>query len=52
MWAAWGAGDRKGAIAAIPTRVIDDLIPRGTLAELKARVQLYLDRGIDTAFLR
>jgi probable F420-dependent oxidoreductase len=51
MWAAWGAGDRKGAVAAIPTRVMDDLIPRGSLAELKARIQLYLDRGIDTAFL-
>ncbi len=51
MWAAWGAGDRKGAVAAIPTRVMDDLIPCGTLAELKARIQLYLDRGIDTAFL-
>jgi hypothetical protein len=31
--------------------VMDDLIPRGTLAELKVRIQLYLDRGIDTAFL-
>jgi alkanesulfonate monooxygenase SsuD/methylene tetrahydromethanopterin reductase-like flavin-dependent oxidoreductase (luciferase family) len=51
MWAAWGAGDRKAAVAAIPTRVMDDLIPRGSLAELKARIQLYLDRGIDTAFL-
>ena len=51
MWAAWGAGDRKGAVAAIPTRVMDDLIPCGSLAELKARIQLYLDRGIDTAFL-
>ena len=51
MWAAWGAGDRKGAVAAVPTRVMDDLVPRGSLAELKARIQLYLDRGIDTAFL-
>jgi hypothetical protein len=51
MWAAWGAGDRKGAVAAIPTRVMDDLIPCGSLAELKTRIQLYLDRGIDTAFL-
>jgi hypothetical protein len=30
---------------------MDDLIPRGSLAELKARIQVYLDRGIDTAFL-
>ena len=51
MWAAWGAGDRRGAVAAIPTEVMDDLMPRGDLAALKARIQRYLDRGIDTAFL-
>ena len=51
MWAAWGGGDRKGAVAAIPEQVMDDLIPRGSLSELKARIQRYLDRGIDTAFL-
>jgi probable F420-dependent oxidoreductase len=51
MWRAWGAGDRRGAVAAIPEQVMDDLMPRGSLADLKARIQLYLDRGIDTAFL-
>ena len=51
MWAAWSAGDRKGAVAAIPDQVMSDLMPRGDLAQLKARIQLYLDRGIDTAFL-
>ena len=51
MWAAWGAGDRKGAVAAIPTQVMDDLMPRGDFSVLKARIQRYLDRGIDTAFL-
>jgi hypothetical protein len=38
-------------VAAIPDHVIGDLMPRGSLPELKARIQLYLDRGIDTAFL-
>ena len=38
-------------MAAIPDHVIADLMPRGSLADLKARIQLYLDRGIDTAFL-
>jgi probable F420-dependent oxidoreductase len=51
MWRAWGAGDRRGAVAAVPEQVMDDLMPRGSLADLKARIQLYLDRGIDTAFL-
>jgi hypothetical protein len=30
---------------------MSDLMPRGDLAQLKGRIQLYLDRGIDTAFL-
>jgi probable F420-dependent oxidoreductase len=51
MWSAWGAGDRRAAVAAIPERVIDDLIPRGPLPRLKAHIQRYLDQGIDTAFL-
>jgi probable F420-dependent oxidoreductase len=51
MWSAWEAGDRRGAVAAIPERVIEDLMPRGPLPHLKARLQRYLDRGIDTAFL-
>jgi alkanesulfonate monooxygenase SsuD/methylene tetrahydromethanopterin reductase-like flavin-dependent oxidoreductase (luciferase family) len=51
MWAAWGAGDRKGAVAAIPTRVMDDLIPRGSLAELKARIQLTWTGGSTPRFL-
>jgi probable F420-dependent oxidoreductase len=51
MWDAWSAGDRKGAVAAIPPGVIDELIGRGTLPALRARVQRYLDSGIDTAFL-
>jgi probable F420-dependent oxidoreductase len=51
MWRAWDAGDRKGAVASIPPQVMDDLMPRGSLPELRARIQRYLDRGIDTAFL-
>jgi hypothetical protein len=30
---------------------MSDLMPRGDLPQLKARIQRYLDRGIDTAFL-
>ena len=51
MWAAWGAGDRKGAVAAIPDAGDGRPDPAREPAELKARIQLYLDRGIDTAFL-
>ncbi len=51
MWDAWAAGDRKGAVAAVPETVIDDLIIRGSTEEIRAHVRRYLDAGIDTAFL-
>jgi len=52
MWDKWAAGDRKGAVAAIPPAVVDELITRGPLPAIRARVQRYLDLGIDTAFLQ
>ncbi len=51
MWEAWGRGDRKGAVAAIPARVLDDLLLRGPADRIRARVRQYLEAGIDTAFL-
>ncbi|MFF5080951.1 LLM class F420-dependent oxidoreductase [Actinoplanes sp. NPDC000266] len=46
MWDAWAAGDRKGALAAIPDQVVDDLIVHGTPAECRARVEAYAAAGI------
>lgn len=51
MWDAWERGDRKGAVAAVPEKVIDDLIIRGSTDEIRAHVSRYLAAGIDTAFL-
>jgi alkanesulfonate monooxygenase SsuD/methylene tetrahydromethanopterin reductase-like flavin-dependent oxidoreductase (luciferase family) len=51
MWDAWSRGDRKGAVAAIPEHVVDDLIIRGSMAQIRASIERYLDAGIDTAFL-
>ena len=51
MWEAWGKGDRKGAVSAIPDRVIGELIQRGSMADIRARVQRYFDAGLDTAYL-
>ena len=51
MWDAWARGDRRGAVAAVPGRVIDDLLLRGSAETIRARVRDYLDAGIDTAFL-
>jgi probable F420-dependent oxidoreductase len=52
MWKAWAAGDRKGAVAAIPDRVVDELIGRGSLAQIRDRIRRYMDAGLDTAFLQ
>jgi len=51
MWEAWGRGDRRGAVAAVPARVLDDLLMRGPAATIRARIEEYLDAGVDTAFL-
>jgi probable F420-dependent oxidoreductase len=51
MWEAWGRGDRQGAVAAIPARVLDDLLLRGSAETIRARVRRYLEAGVDTAFL-
>jgi probable F420-dependent oxidoreductase len=50
MWQSWEAGDRKTAVAAIPSKTVDELIIRGTPEERRAHVQRYLDAGVDTAF--
>jgi probable F420-dependent oxidoreductase len=52
MWQAWERGDRKAAVAAVPAGVMGDLIVRGSMREIRAHVQRYLDAGIDTAFLQ
>jgi probable F420-dependent oxidoreductase len=51
MWEAWGRGDRKAALAAIPERVVGELILRGSMDQIRAGVQRYFDAGLDTAFL-
>jgi probable F420-dependent oxidoreductase len=46
MWDAWAAGDRKGALAAIPDDVVDQLVVHGSVAECRAHVQRYVDNGV------
>jgi probable F420-dependent oxidoreductase len=46
MWDAWAAGDRKGALAAIPDEVVDDLVVHGSLAQCRAHVRRYMDNGV------
>jgi probable F420-dependent oxidoreductase len=47
----WAAGDRKGALAAVPDEVIDDLIVLGTPDECRAKIQRYVDNGVTTPML-
>jgi probable F420-dependent oxidoreductase len=46
MWQAWAAGDRKGALAAIPDAVVDDLLVHGSPAECREQVRAYAEAGV------
>jgi probable F420-dependent oxidoreductase len=51
MWAAWKAGDRKAALAAIPDSVVDDLIVHGSAADCRAKIDAYFANGVTTSSL-
>jgi alkanesulfonate monooxygenase SsuD/methylene tetrahydromethanopterin reductase-like flavin-dependent oxidoreductase (luciferase family) len=51
MWAAWAAGDRAGALAAVPDEVVDALVVHGRPEECAERLRAYVDAGIDTPVL-
>ncbi|MFF5217868.1 LLM class F420-dependent oxidoreductase [Micromonospora sp. NPDC000442] len=51
MWAAWAAGDRRGALAAIPDEVVDALILHGSPEQCRAQVSRYVDAGVDVPVL-
>jgi probable F420-dependent oxidoreductase len=48
MHDAWVAGDRKGANAAIPDSVVDDLIVHGSVDACRERIAEYQAAGLDT----
>jgi probable F420-dependent oxidoreductase len=48
MWDAWAAGDRKGALAAIPDSVVDDLVVHGAPERCRERIRSYADNGVTT----
>jgi probable F420-dependent oxidoreductase len=45
-WTAWAAGDRKGATAAVPDEVVDELIVHGTPEECAAHLARYVASGV------
>jgi probable F420-dependent oxidoreductase len=48
MLTAWNAGDRKGALAAIPDELVDELVIHGPLEYCRERVAAYHATGLDT----
>ena len=46
MWEHWAARDRRGAVAAIPAGVVDDMVVRGSVAACAARIRKYYDAGV------
>jgi probable F420-dependent oxidoreductase len=51
MWKRWRAGDRKGAVAAVPDQVVDDLIVHGPPEKCREEIQRYVANGVDTPML-
>jgi alkanesulfonate monooxygenase SsuD/methylene tetrahydromethanopterin reductase-like flavin-dependent oxidoreductase (luciferase family) len=51
MWDAWQAGDRQGALEAIPDSLVDELVVHGTPAECRAKIGRYFDNGVTTSSL-
>jgi hypothetical protein len=51
MWDLWKAGDRKGAVAAIPNEVVDQLFVHGSAAKCRETIKRYFDNGVTTSSL-
>ncbi|GAA4052616.1 LLM class F420-dependent oxidoreductase [Nonomuraea soli] len=51
MFDAWAAGDRQGALKALPDEVVDELVVHGDAQTCKARIQKYVDQGLNTPVL-
>ncbi|HEX2563506.1 MAG TPA: LLM class F420-dependent oxidoreductase [Acidimicrobiales bacterium] len=51
MWRLWREGDRKGALAAIPDEVVDELIVWGRPERCREHIQRYVDNGVSTPAL-
>lgn len=50
-WDKWKAGDRKGAAAAIPDDFMDSMVLHGPSEECRAKIQAYVDAGVDTVVI-
>jgi probable F420-dependent oxidoreductase len=48
MWERWAAGDRKGALAALPDEVVDAFYIHGPAERCRERIEAYRAAGLDT----
>ncbi len=51
MWDLWAAGDRKGALAAIPDELVDALIVHGSPEACREHIARYQENGVTTPAL-
>jgi probable F420-dependent oxidoreductase len=51
MWAAWEAGDRRAALAALDDDLVDDLVVHGSPEACRERVGRYVEAGVQTPIL-
>jgi probable F420-dependent oxidoreductase len=51
MWKAWQAGDRAGALAAVPDALVDDLLIHGPPGACRERIEAYRQAGVTTPVL-
>jgi probable F420-dependent oxidoreductase len=51
MNARWDAGDRRGALAAVPERALDELAVFGTPDECRDKIARYVDNGVTVPIL-
>lgn len=48
MWKLWADGDRKGASASVPDRVVDELLVHGSPDECREHLARYVVNGVTT----
>ncbi len=51
MWKAWAEGDRRGALAAIPDEVVDELVVHGPFERCRAQIERYVAHGVTVPVL-